>query len=278
MIDPKLQNKIVLITGANNPHGIGAATGRAFAQQGAKVLISYLRLSPEAFGIDSEEAKQTTEPGLSFYHARRAERATEVVESIKAAGGWVAAKEADLTDTDQIVQLFDWVEQVAGPVDILINNAAAYQEPDTIFTATAETYHNTFDVNVGGTMLMTAEYVRRYQERGGQEGSIINLSTDAAQTFAGQINYGASKAAVEALTRSTAIELGPLNIRVNTIAPGPTQTGYISAEFEQEITPHIPLQRLGTPQDIADAALFLASHQARWLTGQIIKVSGGHAL
>jgi 3-oxoacyl-[acyl-carrier protein] reductase len=278
MIDPHLKNKIVLITGANNPHGIGAAIARAFARQDAKVLISYLRLPPEEFGIDPQEAEQATETGMPFYHARRAEPATEVVESIKAAGGWVTAKEADLTDPDQITQLFDWAEQTAGTVDILVNNAGAYQDHDTVFTATAETYRNTFDVNVGGTMLMTAKYVRRYKERGSQEGSIINLSTDAAQTFAGQINYGASKAAVEALTRSIAIEVGPLNIRVNAIAPGPTQTGYISAEFEQEITEQIPLQRLGTPQEIADVAIFLASHQARWLTGQVIKVSGGHNL
>jgi 3-oxoacyl-[acyl-carrier protein] reductase len=278
MIDTHLEGKVVLITGANNLHGIGAAIARAFARQGAKVLLSYLRLSPEEFGIDPQEAEQATETGMPFYHARRAVAATEVVNSIKAAGGWAAEHEADLAHPEQIIQLFDWAEKSAGPIDILVNNAAVYQDPDTIFTATAETYHNTFDVNVGGTMLMTAEYVRRYQERGGQEGSIINFSTDAAQTFAGQINYGASKAAIEALTRSIAIEVGELNIRVNTIAPGPTQTGYISAEFEQEITEQIPLKRIGTPQDIADVALFLASHQARWLTGQIIKVSGGHNL
>ena len=104
------------------------------------------------------------------------------------------------------------------------------------------------------------------------------MSTDSAQTFSGQINYGASKAAIEAFTRSVAIEVGPLGIRVNTVAPGPTQTGYISAEFEEEIKESIPLKRIGKPEDIADVVLFLASDQARWVTGQVIKVSGGHAL
>jgi 3-oxoacyl-[acyl-carrier protein] reductase len=104
------------------------------------------------------------------------------------------------------------------------------------------------------------------------------MSTDSAQTFSGEINYGASKAAIEAFTRSVAIEVGPLGIRVNTISPGPTQTGYISAEAEKELNERIPLKRIGTPEDIADVALFLASDQAQWVTGQVIKVSGGHAL
>jgi 3-oxoacyl-[acyl-carrier protein] reductase len=133
----------------------------------------------------------------------------------------------------------------------------------------------TFDVNVGGILLMMVEFVQRFGEHEREVGSIINLSTDSAQTFAGQINYGASKAAIEAFTRSVAIEAGSLGIRVNTIAPGPTQTGYISAEFEEVIKESIPLKRIGEPEDIADVAVFLASDQARWVTGQVIKVSGG---
>ncbi|MCB0015309.1 MAG: SDR family oxidoreductase [Anaerolineales bacterium] len=278
MIDPKLDGKVVLITGANNVHGIGAAVARAFAQQGARVLLSYLRLSPQAFGIDQHEANQAVEAGMPFYHARRAESAVQVVEAIQASGGWADAFEADLTDPTQIAQLFDWCENQAGPIDILVNNAAAYQEPDTIFSASLETFRKTFDVNAGGTLLMMAEFVKRIQAQGRQSASIINMSTDSAQTFSGQINYGASKAAVEAFTRSVAIEVGPLGIRVNTIAPGPTQTGYISAEFEDDIRERIPLRRIGTPEEIADVAIFLASEQARWVTGQVIKVSGGHAL
>jgi 3-oxoacyl-[acyl-carrier protein] reductase len=278
MIDPKLEGKVVLVTGANNLKGIGAAVARAFARQGAKVLLSYLRISPQEFGIDPLEAAQAAEAGLPFYHARRAESAAQVVDIIKAEGGWAEALEADLTNPTQISHLFDWGEGIAGPIDILVNNAAAYQEPDTIFAASLSTYRKTFDVNAGGTLLMMAEFVRRFKEQGRRGGSIINMSTDSAQTFSGQINYGASKAAIEAFTRSVAIEVGSLEIRVNTIAPGPTQTGYISSEFEEELRESIPLKRIGRPEDIADVAIFLASEQARWVTGQVIKVSGGHAL
>lgn len=278
MIDPQLEGKVVLVTGANNPHGIGAAIARAFAQQGAKVLLSYLRLSPEAFGIDQRAAAQATQAGMPFYHAQRAAPATEVVDSIKAAGGWADAFEADLTDAQQIAQLFDWGERSVGPIDILVNNAAAYQDADTIFTTSLATYHKTFDVNAGATLMMMVEFVRRFRHQNRRGGCIINMSSDSAQTFAGQINYGASKAAIEALTRSVAIEVGALGIRVNTIAPGPTQTGYISAAFEKELNASIPLRRIGNPKDIADVALFLASAQASWVTGQVIKVSGGHAL
>jgi 3-oxoacyl-[acyl-carrier protein] reductase len=104
------------------------------------------------------------------------------------------------------------------------------------------------------------------------------LSTDAAQTFAGQIAYGASKAAIEAFTRSVAIEVGPLGITVNTVAPGPVQTGWMTTEREEEERQLIPLKRVGQPEDIADVIVFLASDQTRWLTGQVIKVSGGHEI
>jgi 3-oxoacyl-[acyl-carrier protein] reductase len=125
---------------------------------------------------------------------------------------------------------------------------------------------------------MMAEFVRRYEKRDGDWGRIINVSTDAAQTFAGQISYGASKAATEAFTRSVAIEVGPLGITVNTVAPGPVQTGWMTPDREEAERQAIPLRRVGRPEDIADAIVFLASDQARWLTGQVIKVSGGHAL
>ena len=128
MIDPQLEGKVVLITGANNPYGIGAVIARAFACQGAKVLLTYLRLSPEGFGIDQHEAAQATEAGLPFYHARRAETAADVVDNIKAEGGWAEAFEADLTDSEQILKLFDWGERSAGPIDILVNNAAAERQ------------------------------------------------------------------------------------------------------------------------------------------------------
>jgi 3-oxoacyl-[acyl-carrier protein] reductase len=278
MINTGLEGKVVLITGANNPIGIGAATARAFAREGALVFISYLRLSPEEFGISVTEAQQATAPGLPLYHAMRTKTADEVVHSICTAGGRVQAHEADLTDPETVPHLFDWVEASFGPVDILVNNAAHYEDPDTIFTVSARSLERTFAVNTHASVLLMAEFVRRQQRRNCHWGRIINLSTDAAQVFAGQISYGASKAAMEAFTRSLAIETGRLGITVNAVAPGPVQTGYISRAVEEEERKAIPLQRIGQPEDIADVIVFLASEQARWLTGQVIKVSGGHAL
>ena len=208
----------------------------------------------------------------------RTKTAEDVIESVRAAGGEIESCEADLTNPEIISQLFDQVENSFGPVDVLVNNASHYQDPDTIFTVSPQSLDHIFAVNARAPVLLIAEFIRRQQERNNHWGRIINLSTDASQVFAGQISYGASKAALEAYTRSIAIEVGPLGITVNTIAPGPVQTGYIRKELENELIPTIPLQRIGQPADIADAIVFLASEQARWLTGQVIKVSGGHAL
>ncbi len=278
MVDPGLENKAVLVTGANNPHGIGAATASAFAAQGAKVFITYLRISPQDHGVSEEQAQQTDAPGLPFYYKMQTESAAEVVQVIRDRGGRAEAWEADLADAASIPQIFDRAEAAFGPVDVLINNAAHCEWPETVFSTSAEVIDRHFAVNTRAVVLMTAEFVRRYQARGATWGRIVNLSTDAAQRFAGSISYGASKAATEAFTRSIAIEVGHLGITVNTVAPGPVQTGYITPEAEERELPLIPLGRIGQPEDIADVILFLASEQARWLTGQVIKVSGGHAI
>ena len=120
--------------------------------------------------------------------------------------------------------------------------------------------------------------MREFIKNRGDYGRIINISTDAAQIFAGQITYGASKATLEALTRSIAIEVGKYGITVNCVAPGSTQTGWIDENLEKNVIPLIPMKKLIQPEDIAETILFLSSEQARMITGQVIKVSGGHAI
>jgi 3-oxoacyl-[acyl-carrier protein] reductase len=277
MRDTGLHEKVVLVTGGN--HGIGAATARACAAAGAAVFITYLRLAPEDYGVSAHDAAHAVAPGRPFYHAQQTRTAEAVVAAIEADGGRAAAWEADLADPATIAAVFDRAEAAFGPVSVLVNNAAYCQRPpDTIFTTTAASIERHFAINTRAVLLLTAEFVRRHQARAARWGRILNISTDAAQHFAGQISYGASKAATEAYTRSVAVEVGPLGITVNTVAPGPVQTGYITPESAEALLPTIPLRRLGEPEDIADVLVFLASDQACWLTGQVIKVSGGHEI
>jgi 3-oxoacyl-[acyl-carrier protein] reductase len=268
----QLDGKTVLITGANNPLGIGAATALAFCREGANVAIVYKRLH---LPFDEQKAGQY---GTDWYYKRLTEDAGAVEQSLRAANANYLVVEADISLPAEVSSAYTLVEERFGQVDILVNNAAAYDEQDTIFTIAASGIDKTFGVNVKGSLLMIHEFVARFQARNGASGRIINLSTDAAQNFAGQIAYGASKAAIEAFTRSIAREVGHLGITINTVAPGPTQTGYIDEDAERALIPHIPLGRLGTGQDIANLIVFLASAKADWITGQVIKVSGGHAL
>jgi len=184
--------------------------------------------------------------------------------------------ESDISSEDAVKDIYSAVFSKYGRVDILINNAAADDETgcDTIETITQKVIDDTFAVNVRGSILMTKEFIKHR----GEYGRIINISTDASQIFAGQITYGASKAALEALTRSIALEVAQYGISVNCVAPGPTQTGWIDEDFEKIVTPLIPMGKLIKPKDIAETILFLASEQAKMITGQVIKVSGGKSL
>ena len=279
MIDTGLKGKTAIITGANNPYGIGAVTARAFAAKGAKVFINYLRKPPELYGVsekEAEEAKQSGTMGWAFYAAQGGKHPHETFEAIRAEGGQVEAWEGDLTNPATIPQLFDRVEEVFGPADILVNNAAHAEREDTIFTATAEGFDRTFAVNTRATVLMIAEFARRFRERKGKGGRIINISTDSAQCFPTQICYGASKAAIEAYTRAICYEIAPYDMTINTVAPGPIQTGWLSSEEVEELEAVLPLGRVGKPEDIANAVIFLASEQASWITGKILRVDGGH--
>ena len=270
MIDYGLQNKTAIITGANNPQGIGAVTALAFAREGAKVILVYKKIK-RAFDKD-----KTAQNGVDRYYEANAGNAEKVAEQLRGINADFLVLESDISDENAVKEIYSAAAEKYGKVDILVNNAAVDDENgfDTIEKITQSVIDDTFAVNVRGSLLMIREFVNRR----GSCGRIINISTDAAQVFAGQITYGASKATLEALTRSIALEVGKYGITVNCVAPGPTQTGWIDKKLEKAVVPLIPMGKLIGPEDIADTVLFLASEKAKMLTGQVIKVSGGHAL
>ena len=270
MMDYGLQGRVALITGANNPWGIGATTALAFAREGAKVVLVYKKV-PRPF-----DPSKTDKNGVDRYFAANAADAAIVEGKLKAMNADYLVLERDISVEADVQNIYEEVLKTFGGVHILVNNAADGDMDgiDTIESITQTVIDDTFAVNVRGSILMTRELIRRRSDYG----RIINFSTDAAQVFAGRITYGASKATLEALTRSIAMEVAPYGITVNCVAPGPTQTGWIDEELEKAVLPLIPMGKLIQPEDIAETILFLASQQARMLTGQVIKVSGGHAL
>lgn len=286
MIDPGLTGRIVLVTGGNNPRGIGAATGKAFARVGCRVFIHGFRppLSANKPPADSCEAQ---------YDRLRASPAEQVVEEISTGGGTAYSWEADLAIPGTVSALFDRAEGAVGPVDILVNNAAhcSYDtflpdggsvygdsSPEQALPVTPDSHDLHFAVNARAPALLMAEFARRHVTRGARWGRIINISTDASSAHAGAISYGASKHALESYSRAAAWELARYGITVNLIAPGPIQTGWMTPALESEVARRIPLGRVGLPEDVADVVVLLASEQARWVTGQTLYVGGGNLM
>ena len=265
-----MKDRVAIITGANNPQGIGATTALAFAREGAKVVLIYKKL-PRTF-----DKNKTDRNGVDRYFEANAGNADAVERMLKDMNANYLIMESDISSEESVKEIYSKVMEQYGRVDILVNNAADgdMEGIDTIETITQKVIDDTFAVNVRGSLLMTREMINHR----GDYGRIINLSTDASQVFAGQITYGASKATLEALTRSIALEVAKYGITVNCVAPGPTQTGWIDEELEKAVVPLIPMGDLIQPEDIAETILFLASEQAKMITGQVIKVSGGKAL
>jgi 3-oxoacyl-[acyl-carrier protein] reductase len=295
MRDSGLKGKGVLVTGGNNPYGIGAATARAFASEGAAVFIQYLRQSHDL----EQGAREQSDPhqfGLPFFFAQQKKSADEVVQSIREQGGQADSWECDLGKLNSIVTLFDRAERVLGNVEVLVNNAAEYAADTFVPKAalkadyalweggpltspiTAESHDRHFAVNTRAPALLMAEYARRHIENKRSWGTIINVSADCSWGCPGEISYRASKYALESYSRSAAAELGPFGITVNIVAPGPVQTGYMSEQIEGELVTDIPLRRVGQAEDVADVIVFLASKQAGWVTGQLLCVHGGHRM
>jgi len=294
MIDPGVKDKVVLITGGNNPFGIGAAIARAFASHGAKVFIHYFRQVID-FAANSKDDANAQEPGLPFFFEQQRKTADEVVTSIREAGGEAECWEGDFREPADVTMLFEKAEEAFGQVDILVNNAAEYAA-DTflpssslgneaclweggpkISTVDVESHDRHFAANSRAPVILMANFARRIIERQAHWGRIINISADCAWGCPKEISYRASKYALESYSRSAAAELGPYGITVNIVSPGPVQSGYIPPEGEKAVQ-DIPLRRIGRPEDIANTVVFFASEQASWITGQLLFVHGGHRM
>ena len=245
----KLAGKVAIVTGASK--GIGASIARHLADEGAAVAVNY---------------------------SSSKEGADRVVAEIGAKGGKAITVQANVAKKADIERLFAEAEKVFGKLDILVNNAGIY-EFAPLEDITEEHFHKMFDLNVLGLILASQEGVKHFGPGGG---SIINISS-VASTAAGPTTsvYSATKAAVDAVTKSLAKELGPRNIRVNAINPGMVETegvhaaGIAESDFRKQVEALTPLGRIGQPQDIAPAAVFLASSDSSWITGETFVIAGG---
>ncbi|HEY2986455.1 MAG TPA: glucose 1-dehydrogenase [Candidatus Binatia bacterium] len=245
----RLEGKVAIVTGASK--GIGAGIAKQLAADGAAVVVNY---------------------------ASSKEGADRVVAEIEGNGGRALAVRANMAKKAEIERLFAETKKAFGRLDILVNNAGVY-EFVPLEQITEEHFHKHFDLNVLGLILASKEAVRYFDAAGG---SIINISSVASTAAPANTSvYSATKGAVDSVTKSLAKELGPRKIRVNSINPGMVETegvhagGFIDSEFRRDIESRTPLGRIGQAEDVAPAAVFLASADSAWITGETLVVAGG---
>jgi 3-oxoacyl-[acyl-carrier protein] reductase len=242
----KLNGKIAVVTGASS--GIGAGIAKAFGAEGATVIVNY---NSSKSGADA------------------------VVAAIEAAGGKAVAMQADMSKSADIIRMFDTVKADHGRVDVLVNNAG-FAIFEMVADLTEEAFHKQFTVNVLGYMLAIREALKHFSDKG----SVINISSIlSTDPYLASSGYAATKGAVDTMTFALARELGPRGIRVNSILPGHTNTpataGAFVGDLGEKVLAGTPLGRFGEPEDIAPVAVFLASDDAHWVTGESIRAAGG---
>jgi 3-oxoacyl-[acyl-carrier protein] reductase len=245
----KLNGKVAIVTGASK--GIGAGVARALAAEGAAVVVNY---------------------------ASSKEGADRVVADIVAKDGKAIAVQADTSKADDVKRLFAETKQAFGALHVLVNNAGVYKF-DPLEQVSESEFHRQFNTNVLGLILTSQEALKYFGPAGG---SLINVGSAISRSVTpNAVVYSATKHAVDGITLTLAAELGPRNIRVNSINPGPVDTegartlGVIGGDFEKDAVRRTPLGRVGQSNDIAPIAVFLASDESRWLTGEILVASGG---
>ncbi len=250
MSTKKLAGKVAVVTGASK--GIGAAIAKHLAAEGAAVVVNY----------------SSSKDG-----------AERVVDDITGGGGKAVAVKANLARKADIDQLFAETRKAFGAIDILVNNAGIY-EFSPVEDITEEHYRKQFDLNVLGLTLATQAAVRHFNPKGG---SVINISSVVSTLgVPGAAIYSGTKGAVDAITRSLAKEFGPRGIRVNAINPGMVETegvhaaGIAESEMRKQVEAQTPLGRIGQPRDIATTAVFFASSDSAWITGETLTVAGGY--
>ena len=246
----KLQGKVAVVTGASK--GIGAGIARALGEAGASVVVNY--------ASDKAGAEQA-------------------VADIKAKGGKAVAVQGDVSKAADVKRLFEETRKAFGKLDVLVNNAGVYKFVPLEQADEAE-YQRQFGINVWGTVQATREALPLF---GPQGGSVINISSIVSRMgIPGSAVYAGTKGALDTITQVLASELGPRKIRVNSINPGMVESegthtaGFIGSDFQKNVEAQAPLGRIGQPEDVAKVAVFLASDESSWLTGERISASGGH--